>query len=41
MDLSSVLETSFTGCSNDGSSGQLRNFNWQCRAALATPFTLQ
>ena len=30
-----------TGFSNDGSIGQLRSFNWQCRAAVATPFYLQ
>lgn len=30
-----------TGFSNDGTIGQLRSFNWQCRAAVATPFYLQ
>jgi hypothetical protein len=30
-----------TGFSSAGQIGQLRSFNWQCRAALATPFYLQ
>ncbi len=30
-----------TGFANDGTIGQLRSFNWQCRAALATPYYLQ
>lgn len=30
-----------TGFATDGAIGQLRSFNWQCRAAIATPFYLQ
>jgi len=29
------------GFANDGTVGQLRSFNWQCRSAIATPFYLQ
>ncbi|MBL8922565.1 MAG: hypothetical protein JNJ54_27180 [Myxococcaceae bacterium] len=30
-----------TGFAADGVIGQLRSFNWQCRAAIATPYYLQ
>lgn len=30
-----------TGFSTNGSIGQLRSFNWQCRSAIATPYYLQ
>jgi len=30
-----------SGFAADGSIGQLRSYNWQCRAALATPYYLQ